>query len=213
MLSRVLAPGLDGAGGKVHGLDVRRTGSHGEGKSALVAEAVDDFAMRILARLAAILALVEEAAGLLTFEEIVGEFEAVFARDNLLGDFAREQRHVVFEAFEQAHLRVVALEDAPRGEELGKDFGEFRFATVGALAEGLHHEVIAVAVYDVGGDAVAAGIDEPVDFRVFNDALAIGGGGADAFGQVGAVNWYVGAGEQADRNLRAIAVECPAEEA
>jgi hypothetical protein len=124
-----------------------------------------------------------------------------------------EQRHALFEALELADARIVALDNAARGEQLNQDLNDFIAAAVCGLAEGLDGKAVCVTVHNQGGKLVGFSVDEAADFGVVNNLLAEGGGGADALGEEGAVNGNILTGHQTQGNLGAVAEKSFAEEA
>jgi hypothetical protein len=61
-----------------------------------------------------------------------------------------------------SHLRVVALQDAAGAGELVEELDQAGLQTLHALAQRLDHQVVAVAVYDQGGQSVGLSMDHAV---------------------------------------------------
>ena len=75
------------------------------------------------------------------------------------------------------------------------------------MAQSLQDQIIAIAVDDKRGQQVGLAVDDPVSVGVFNDALAILNGTAQALREKGAVDRNVLARQQPDGDLRLIAVK------
>ena len=71
-----------------------------------------------------VFALIQERPGLLPFQQVVNESNAVFLSRNLGRNLAMKDAHALLEAFEKPHLRIVALEDAARRKQLDKNLDE-----------------------------------------------------------------------------------------
>src|SRR5579862_824085 len=81
-------------------------------ESTLVAEGVEDTrARRDRSNNRAVVALVEEIAGLLPMLEINFEFDSVLDRDSFAYGFTGENRRVIFEAFLLSHRTVASFDD------------------------------------------------------------------------------------------------------
>ncbi len=91
-----------------------------------------------------------------------------------------EHAHALLEPFEQAHLRIVALEDPFGREKLHQNFDESVLVAFGGLAQRLKHEIIAVAVHDERRQQVGFAVDQPVRVGIFDHGLAKCCGAADA---------------------------------
>ncbi len=180
---------------------------HREGESTLIAEAIQHLAGRIAARGQVVLPLIEKGASLLPLEQVVNEGNAIFLGRNLGGNLAVKDAHALLQAFEKAHLRIVALEDAARRKQLDENLDDEALDAFGPLAERLHYEIVSIAVDDEGGQQVRLAIDEPAGLRVFDDERAIGRRATEAFDEERAIDGPVLARQQAHRDLGFIAVE------
>src|SRR5277367_836177 len=83
--------------------------SNRQRETALVTEAIQNFAGRITPRGPMIFALVEERAGLLALRQVVDERDAVFLRQNFLRHIAMQHAYALRETFKQPDLGIVAL--------------------------------------------------------------------------------------------------------
>ena len=67
---------------------------------------------------------------------------------------------LLLEAFERADLRIVAREDALGAGDLGEQRHQRRRQAIHALRQGLHHQVVAVAVDDQRRQQVGLAVHE-----------------------------------------------------
>ena len=137
-------------------------------EAAVVAERVEQAAVRVAQRRLAVLALIEEQAGLLAAAQVDLVADAPFADRHPLGHGAGDDGHVRLEPFERADLGVVARQDPGRTQPLAEHGDDLRQQAIGRLGQGLHHEVVAVAVDDQRRQQIAFAVDDAV------------GGGVDA---------------------------------
>ena len=158
-----------------------------------------------------VLALIEEAASLLPVVQVVAEEQSVLVRTHFLGDFAVKHRDALIEPFEQPHLRIVALDDSARRKKLHQQINEQRLESVHRLAKILHGEVFAVAIHHQRRNLVRLAIYQAEDFGIADGALAEIGSGAQAVAQKSAVHFHIIMGDQTDGDLRAVAIESPAQ--
>ena len=114
---------------------------------------------------------------------------------------------LLVEPFQQAHLRVVSFDDSSRRKEFLQNLAEFAFPLFGGLAERLNHQVIGVTVNDERGNSVTASEKQAVDFGILNHTFAVFGGGLNATGEIGAVDSDVFARDQANGDLRTVAIK------
>src|ERR1700693_801715 len=154
-----------------------------------------------------IFSLIEKGSSLLSVAEVVEKGDAVFFSQNFFGHFALQDADFLFKAFEQTHFGIVALEDAFGRELLDQDFAEKALIAFTGLAERLDNEVISVGIDDDGGQQVGFAIDQAIRVGIFDDGFSIGRGSADALGEKSAVDGNVFAREQADGDLRFVAVK------
>ena len=97
--------------GTVDAGDVRAARGQVKGEAALVAEDVEGFAVGVLGGGGIVLALVEEGSGLLAFERVEVELDAVHGEDRR-GFFALQQAGWARrQIFELADARIDALDD------------------------------------------------------------------------------------------------------
>src|SRR5437899_810947 len=151
--------------GDVDGQDLARRSGRGQAEAAVVGEGIEHTALRVAARHAVVLALVEEQAGLLPMPEVGLEAHAVLGHRDRLRHLAVQHAHLRGQPLEGAHARVVALQDPARREHLDERGGDLALQRVRRLRQRLHHEVVAVAVHHEGRQAVAFAVDDPVRLR------------------------------------------------
>ena len=129
-------------------------------EAAVVAERVEQPAVRIAQRRLAVLALIEEQAGLLAAAQVDLVADAPFADRHALGHRAGDHGHLRLEPFERADLGVVAHQDAGRTQPLAEHGDDLGQQALGRLRQRLHHEVVAVAVDDQRRQQVAFAVHE-----------------------------------------------------
>ena len=71
------------------------------------------------------------------------------------------------------HRRIVARDDALRGEQLLNGCHDKRSRTIHPLVQSLYREVIAVTIDDQGGEAIAFRMNQTVRVCVGDQPLAI----------------------------------------
>ncbi len=186
----IAARGCDRGGSHVNGFDVLAVGCDRESEAAVVTEAIEHFAGCVAASGQVVLALVEERAGLLSFRRrsytklIPFSLAIISSGTSPCSTLTR-----LVEAFEQAHLWIIAFEDAFRREEFDQDFDEEVLQAVSRLAQRLYNEIIAVAIDDERRQMVRFAVDEPKGIRVLDNDFAVGGGAANAFGEESRDQW------------------------
>jgi hypothetical protein len=173
----------------------------------VIGKAIEDLAARVGSGSLVVLALVEESASFLAVMQIVDVLDAALARANFFRDFAVENRDALFEAFEKADFRIVALDDSERRKKLDEELDQHRFDSLHGLAEILHDEIVAVAIDDKRRDGVCFAVDEAVGFGICDGAFAEFGGSEKALAKKRPVYGDVLRGNEADGNLGAIAVK------
>ena len=86
-------------------------------ESAVVAEAIEQPAVRIPRGRFAVLPLIEEEPGLLALSQIHLVLDRPLAHDNGIGHGPSQHLHYLLESFERPHLRIVARQDSCRREQ------------------------------------------------------------------------------------------------
>lgn len=110
------------------------------------------------------------------------------------------------QAFELAHLRIIAFDDQARLEFGDQQFDPHRLQRVHSPRQRLQHETIAVTVNDQTGQQIAFGVNQAVSVRVADYALAPFGGGAQTRQPELAVNLDIVFGNQPQRDFGLFAV-------
>src|SRR5208283_5861984 len=168
--------------GAVDAGDVGAARGEMEGESALVAKNVEGVAMGVLGGGGVVLALIEEGSGLLAFERVELELDAVHGEDCGTLFTGEQAGRVRREFLELANSRIHAL-DNRRGMQL---LGQLRKQSgahdlcVHSLSDNLHGENVVVAVDDKAGQEIGFAEDDAVSVGVANDRLAVGDGFDDA---------------------------------
>src|SRR5262245_25797099 len=131
-------------------------GERGDREAAGVGEAIEHLASRgELAHAMAVLALVEEEAGLLPLFHVDAEVEAVFHDRAARGvAVAPREAHASWQGLEFAHLGVRAFEDRLGGGELRERVQDQVAPALDAGGEELRHQHVGIAVDDQAGQAV-----------------------------------------------------------
>ena len=110
-----------------------------------------------------VLALVEEQAGLLPVAQVDPQADVALAHLDRAPAPRRGGRETTgSRPSRRPHLRVVALHDALRLEELHERGDDLGLGPLGGLRERLDGEVVAVAVDDERGEPVALAVDDAV---------------------------------------------------
>ena len=201
------AGGFDSCGRHIDALDVRATVGDCEREASLIAETIEHVSRRIAPRGEMVFALVEKRSGFLALGKVADERHAVFLGQNFGRHFAVKHADALFETLEHTHLGVVAFDDALGREPFHKNIDERAFQTVACLAERLKNEIIAIAIDDHRRQQIRFAIDQAAGVGVFDNQVTIGGGPANPRGQECTIDGNVLASQQADRNLRFVAVK------
>ena len=185
-----------------------------ERESALVTESVEGFAARVLRGGGVVLPLIEEGPGLLAFEAVVMEADAVHLDQG--GTFlAPEQARLPRgQLLEFADAAVHALDDA-RGFEFGGQCFNHDLADglgIHGLGKNLDREHVVVAIDDEARQKISLAEDDTVGVGIRDELLAVGDGGTNAIGDQGRQVGDFIARDHADRDLRRAAVEGRAQE-
>ena len=155
----------------------------------------------------AVLALVEEPAGLLATQQVDREAQAVLLHHRA-GGVAGEQARFPGEALEPAHRAVVARDDAARGGQRCQRLDDQRRGGLHSRGIRLQRDHIPVAVHDEAGQPVGLGMDQAVMGRV-EQAVAqcqrLGQPGTEPGGVAGGIR----VGRQAPRGNQRMGVEVP----
>jgi len=203
----IAARGFDGSGGHINAFDMVALVRNGQGKAALITEAVEHFARRIVACGTVIFALIEKRAGLLAPLEIVNKGDAVFLGQYFVRDFSMENTDALVESFEQTYFRIVSLENALGRKKFEENFDEQALVAFCSLAECLYDQVISIAVHNQRRQLIRFAVNQAIGVRIVDNETTIGGCPADSFCEKSAINRRFIAREQADGDLGFIAVE------
>ncbi len=215
--SGVRGDARDGVGGDVEGLDRLALRREREAEAAVVAETVEHPAVRVTRGRLAVLALIEEQAGLLPAPRIDGVGDAGFVDADRLRHDAVQHLDLLLEAFERADFRIVAREDAFRAGHLGEQPDQRRRQAIHPLRQGLHHEIVAVAIDDQRRQQVGLAVHEAEGGGVDLQRVAEANRGVEPRAPERLVDRHLirrhCARDHADRDLRLIAEERVAEDA
>ena len=156
----------------------------------------------------AVLALIEEQTGLLTFAEIDLVLDRPLAHDHRLGHRAGQDFHRLLEPFERAHLRIVARQDSRRREDLGQPAPSPTAANGPCPATApAPRGTIAVPIDHERRQQIGLAVHEPVRGRVELERVAKPDRPLEPWPQHRRVERRVAARQHPDRDLRSIAEE------
>src|SRR5262245_15972957 len=160
---KVVARDLEGRRRALDGGDApRAAGERRDREAAGIREAVEHLAAGgELAHALAVLALIEEEAGLLPLLDVDAEIQAVFD-DRAAGGVtvAAREAHARGQGLELAHLGIRALEDRLGRGELGERVQDRVSPALHARGKELRDEHVGVAVDDEPGQAVAFAVHQ-----------------------------------------------------
>jgi len=105
------------------------------------------------------------------------------------------------------HFHVVALNDGPRRKFFFQEFNDQRLNAFGALRQRLQDEHVVVDVDYQGWQEVALGIDEAIGIGLLADSHAPCGSGSNSLSPPFAIDRLAGLSEEAQGNLRRVAIE------
>ena len=142
-----------------------------EGKAAGRSEAVERIASCVPRRGEIVLPLIEIDAGLLPLHKIGVPAKPVHRYLDSRRNVTRYNLRLDRQLFSSANRDVVSGDDAFRREQFLQARDDFRLRSIHALVEGLHRQVIAVAVDDQGGQQIAFRVDDPVGIGVRHNPL------------------------------------------
>ena len=181
LASALARGGREGGAGAIHGFDRFAMRGQVQGKAAGRGEAVERLAAAgIAGGGAVVLALVEEDAGLLAVQQVGRQAQAIHFDGNAIGNLAGERRRSRAAVLLGAHRNVVARDDALGLEDLFEAGGDFGLGGVHPLVQGLHDEVVAVAIDHQGGEQVGFAVDHAVGVGIADHGLRCCFGGAQA---------------------------------
>jgi hypothetical protein len=133
--------------------------------------------------------------------EVCLEGDSIEADGHRSIELASQDTIGFFEAFEFAGGNVAAFDDGARGEQLGEDLHDLRFALIHAEGGELDDENVFVFVDDEAAQEVALGVDEAKAGGLGKVFLAEGVGLANAFAKEFGADLDSFAGEKADANF------------
>ena len=160
-----------------------------------------------------ILALVEEAAGLLARPQMRVVAHLSLAHYYRFGDFAGEDLDSRSEAFATPGGRVAAQQDTGGGEEVVEGRDDRSEATLDRCRPHLEDEVVSVTVRHQTGDAIGLGVEETIGIVIYAEEVAVISGFFDAILKPGFGYLFVLASSNAERYLAFRVVEGVAQEA
>ncbi len=130
-------------------------------EAAVVAERVQQASARVAARRLAVLALIEERAGLLAGRQCGDVGDAPFADHDLIRHDAVQHLHAAGQALVAPHRRIVAREDSPGREPLHQHVDDLRAPRLEPRGQELHHEHVLVAVHHQRRKAIRLPVHHP----------------------------------------------------
>ncbi len=152
-----------------------------QGEAAGGGEAIERLAAaRVAGGGAVVLALIEEDAGLLPVQQVGPQGEAVHLHRHGLGNFAGEHGGFERQLLLGAHRDIVARHDPLGVEDLLQAGRDLVLGGVHALVEGLHDQVVAVAVHHQRGQQVGFAVHHAVGVGMADHSAAVCLGGAQA---------------------------------
>ena len=204
-----------GLAGDVEGGDLARAAqSAGEGKTALIAEAVENaFAPGLLGNEGIVGALVQVEAGFLSPGEVDTEIHAAEGDFEGCRCLATEDSDVRFQALGLADGSVIAFDKADRLENFFDRVGDEFFALVHGEGQRLQDRAVAIAVENKAGQSVAFAPDLAAGTRVESELVAVFRGHGDAAAEEVGIEVLTLARKAAGRDFRAAVVNGAAEKA
>ncbi len=149
-----------------------RLGGELQREPARIAEAVEHASADILGGRLSILPLIEKGASLLAVVRINVIANPALSNGDDVGDGAMKRRHRLIKALEEPYARIISREHTQRIDELHQHVDQFRQQPIGCLRQGLHDEIVVVAIDDERGNQIAFGMHQPIRRRLDRQALA-----------------------------------------
>ena len=200
-------------GGDLDRGDLRARECELKRESAGVAEDVEAPPLRVRRRGRAILALIEEEAGLLSAAKIDLDLDRPVTYDDRLADLPVRDPHVARQPLEVADTRIVSEEDSARPEKLRQERDDRVEPAIAPLRKRLHDENVAIAIDDERRKAVRLGVDHSIGIRIDAELVSIRDRALEPAAEKRFVDALVAIGEPTKRDLRAVAVHGATEHA
>ena len=183
-----------------------------QGKTTGVAEAVERSAAHVLSCGDPVFALIEKRAGLLPVAQIDAVFNAALTYHHRFRNGAIQHCHVLFEALEQTHPRIVPRDDALRRNQLAQEPSKVREQTVGPLRQRLKRDVVAVPIDHERRNQIAFAVHQAERRGVDLEPVSKRNGLFEARPPERPINRCIVACQNPQRDLRPIAVKSASQE-
>jgi hypothetical protein len=185
-------------------LDVR---GQAQREAAVIAEPVEDAAVRIPRRRLAVFPLVEEEPGLLPLAQVHVILHGALAHEHGLRHLAVQHGHVAVQPLEVSNLGIVPGENPGRRCQLDEQPGDVRQQSVRPLRQRLHNEVITIAIHDERWQEVRLAVHEAIGGGIQREGGAEGDGLLQSRPDQRLARHGLADGQHAQRDLRSVAEE------
>ena len=158
--------------GDVHGLRRVTVRRQPQREAAVVAEAVEQTPARVARRGLAVFALVQEEPGLLAGPQIHFVLHRAFAHHDGVRHRTGQLLDVLIQALQEAHLGIVAGQDASRCQRFLQRGDHVGYQRVHPLRQRLHHQIVPVAIHDQRGQQIGFTVHQAIGGGVNRQTLA-----------------------------------------